>query len=53
MIKEARMRDLFDDDNDGKDSSDFAQMFEDSMTGVGRKLTVGDKIRSFCHDRNC
>ncbi|MES2855595.1 MAG: S1 RNA-binding domain-containing protein [Bdellovibrionota bacterium] len=40
------MRDLFDDDNDEKKSSDFAQMFEDSMGGVGKKLSVGDKIRS-------
>lgn len=39
------MRDIFDDESDEKGSSDFARMFEDSMQGIGRKLSVGDKIR--------
>jgi small subunit ribosomal protein S1 len=43
------MRDMFDDEDEQKksaaDSGDFAQMFEDSMKGVGRKLKVGDKVR--------
>jgi small subunit ribosomal protein S1 len=40
------MRDLFDDDNsDDNGSSDFARMFEDSLTSIGRKLSVGDKVR--------
>ena len=39
------MRDMFDDD-DGSAPNDFAKMFEDSMKGVGRKVSVGDKIRA-------
>jgi len=39
------MRDIFDDDQDSKNSSDFAKMFENSMTSVGQKLNIGDKIR--------
>lgn len=39
------MRDLFDDDNNDSKSSDFAQLFENSMGNVGKKLSVGDKIR--------
>ena len=38
------MRDIFDDEKESE-KSDFAQMFEDSMTGVTRNLQVGDKIR--------
>jgi small subunit ribosomal protein S1 len=43
------MRDLFDDDDNsaGKNGTeDFARMFEESLQGLGRKLAVGDKIRS-------
>ena len=49
------MRDLFDDDNSdssGKGSNsdsgsgDFAKLFEDSLTGVSKTLSVGDKIRA-------
>jgi small subunit ribosomal protein S1 len=41
------MRDIFDDDSsgDGKDKSDFARMFEDSLSGVGKNLSVADKLR--------
>lgn len=39
------MRDIFDDDNDS-DSGDFAKMFENSLQGVGRKVEVGEKLRS-------
>lgn len=42
------MRDLFDDDSGDQDksgSSDFAQLFEDSIGGVSKKLNVGDKLR--------
>lgn len=39
------MRDIFDDESDEKSGSEFARMFEDSMQGIGRKLSVGDKIR--------
>jgi len=39
------MRDLFDDDDDSKKSNDFAKMFEESLTGVGKKLSVGDRIK--------
>ncbi len=39
------MRDLFDDDGDDKKSSDFAKMFEDSLTGVEKKLNVGDRVK--------
>ncbi len=40
------MRDLFDDDSSDQGASDFAQLFESSMGGVTKKLSVGDKIRS-------
>jgi small subunit ribosomal protein S1 len=40
------MRDLFDDDNSDKSSDDFAKLFEDSLGGVSKTLSVGDKIRS-------
>ena len=39
------MRDLFDDDNDDKGSSDFAQLFESSLQDIGKKLKAGDRIR--------
>lgn len=39
------MRDLFDDDNDDKKSNDFAKMFEDSLSGVEKKLKTGDRIK--------
>lgn len=39
------MRDLFDDDSSDESSSDFAKMFEDSMKGIERKLSVGDRIK--------
>ncbi len=40
------MSDLFDDDDSNDSgSNDFARMFEDSMKGVSRKLSPGDKIR--------
>ncbi|RYZ76665.1 MAG: S1 RNA-binding domain-containing protein [Proteobacteria bacterium] len=40
------MRDLFDDDNNDQGKNDFAAMFEQSMGGVEKKLSVGDKIRA-------
>lgn len=41
------MRDLFGDDDDNKnDSNDFARLFEDSVSGVSRRLSPGDKVRS-------
>jgi small subunit ribosomal protein S1 len=40
------MRDLFDDDNNDQNSSDFAALFETSLTGVSKKLSPGDKIRA-------
>ncbi len=39
------MRDLFDDDSGDKGPSDFAQLFETSLGGLGKKLSVGDKVR--------
>jgi small subunit ribosomal protein S1 len=39
------MADLFDDDDNQNDSNEFAQLFEASLGGVGKKLSVGDKIR--------
>lgn len=39
------MRDIFDDESDEQGTNDFASMFEDSLKGVGRSLSVGDKIR--------
>jgi small subunit ribosomal protein S1 len=38
------MADLFDDDTE-ETSSDFAKMFEDSMSGIDKKLKPGDKIK--------
>jgi small subunit ribosomal protein S1 len=41
------MSDLFDDESSGagaKDSSDFAKLFEESLKGVNRSLSVGDKV---------
>jgi small subunit ribosomal protein S1 len=40
------MRDIFDDESSEKGSSDFARMFEESMAGIGKKLSPGDKIRA-------
>jgi small subunit ribosomal protein S1 len=40
------MRDIFDDESSEKGSSEFARMFEESMTGIGKKLSPGDKIRA-------
>lgn len=40
------MRDLFDDDNNDKDSSEFARLFENSIQGIESKLTVGDRVKS-------
>lgn len=37
--------DEFGDSADTEKSSDFAQMFEDSLRGVEKKLTVGDRIK--------
>lgn len=39
------MRDLFDDDK-AEATNDFAQMFENSMGSMTKKLTPGDKIRA-------
>lgn len=39
------MRDIFDDESNDKAASEFARMFEDSLQGVGRKVSVGDKVR--------
>jgi small subunit ribosomal protein S1 len=40
------MRDLFDDESSDQGTNDFAQMFEQSMGGIGKKLSIGDKIRA-------
>jgi small subunit ribosomal protein S1 len=40
------MRDLFDDDNSDDSSNDFAKLFEDSVGGISKTLSVGDKLRS-------
>src|SRR4051812_13771922 len=39
------MADLFDDDFNDDSSSDFAKMFEQSLTGVEKKLSPGDRIK--------
>jgi small subunit ribosomal protein S1 len=39
------MADLFDDDDNQNDSNEFAQLFEASLGDVGKKLSVGDKIK--------
>ncbi len=40
------MRDIFDDESTDQGTNDFAKMFEQSMGGIGKKLSVGDKIRA-------
>lgn len=40
------MRDIFDDESSDQGTNDFAKMFEQSMGGLGKKLSVGDKIRA-------
>lgn len=39
------MADLFDDDDNDSGSNEFARMFEDSLGGVEKKLSVGDRIK--------
>lgn len=38
------MRDIFDDESGDENSSEFARLFENSLKGIGQKLSVGDKI---------
>ena len=47
------MRDLFDDDGDDKKSNDFAKMFEESLTGVEKKLAVGERVKVDHHRSLC
>ena len=39
------MRDRFDDENGDSGSSEFAKMFEDSLRGMDKKLSVGDRVK--------
>src|ERR1044072_7029382 len=39
-------KDLFGDEEKTQSGSDFAQMFETSLQGVGKKLSVGDRIKA-------
>ena len=45
QYEEGFVRDIFDDENDDTAASDFAEMFENSLTGIGKKLSPGDKVR--------
>jgi small subunit ribosomal protein S1 len=46
MAKKTTGPDLFNEEPKKNDSQDFASMFEESLGSAGKKLKVGDKLRS-------